>query len=97
MEWFIQSTYTLSLPILLTYIVWLLKEQKKLRNANSEGTKCLLRVKLIEYHERYASLGYIHSYALQNWDEMDNAYKALGGNGMIEGMDKEIRALPIRK
>ena len=69
MEWFLQTTYTLSLPVLLGYIVWLLKEQKKTRDANSEGTKCLLRVKLIEYHDKYIRLGYIPSYVLTNWDE----------------------------
>ncbi len=97
MEWFLQTTYTLSLPVLLGYIVWLLKEQKKTRDANSEGTKCLLRVKLIEYHDKYIRLGYIPSYVLTNWDEMYKAYKGLNGNGMIEGMDKVIRSLPINE
>lgn len=35
------QTYTIALPIILTalmgYIVWLLKEQKKDRDANAEG------------------------------------------------------------
>ena len=39
--------------------------------------------------------GSIPSYALRNWVEMYEAYKRLGGNGMIEGMNKEIHALPI--
>lgn len=89
------TTYTVSLPIVLGYIVWLLKEQKKARSANSEGTKCLLRVKLIEYHDRYVNEGSIPSYALENWVDMYNAYTALGGNGMVKGMDKEIHSLKI--
>ncbi len=80
---------------MLGYIIWLLKEQKKIRNANSEGTKCLLRVKLIEYHDKYMEKKSIPSYALRNWIEMFNAYIKLGGNGMIEVMDKEVRKLPI--
>lgn len=95
MQEFMMTTYTIALPVVLGYIVWLLKEQKKVRSANSEGTKCLLRVKLIEYHDRYMEKGYIPSYALRNWVEMYEAYKRLGGNGMIEGMNKEIHALPI--
>lgn len=91
----LMKTYTISLPILLGYIVWLLQNQKKARDANSEGTKCLLRVKLIEYHDKFMERKSIPSYALANWDEMYNAYKGLGGNGMIEGMDKEIRSLYI--
>lgn len=92
---FLMTTYTIALPIVLGYIVWLLKEQKKVRSANSEGTKCLLRVKLIEYHDKYMGKGSIPSYALRNWVEMFNAYKRLGGNGMIDGMDREVRALKI--
>ncbi len=92
---FLMTTYTIALPIVLGYIVWMLKEQKKVRGANSEGTKCLLRVKLIEYHDKYMEKKAIPSYALRNWVEMFNAYKGLGGNGMIDGMDKEIHRLPI--
>ena len=95
MQEFMMTTYTIALPVVLGYIVWLLKEQKKVRSANSEGTKCLLRVKLIGYHDKYMGKGSIPSYALRNWVEMFNAYKRLGGNGMIDGMDREVRALKI--
>ena len=95
MNEFLMNTYTIALPLVLGYIIWLLKEQRKVRSANSEGTKCLLRVKLIEYHDKYVEKKAIPSYALRNWIEMFNAYKRLGGNGMIDGMDHEVRNLPI--
>ncbi len=95
MNEFLMTTYTIALPIVLGYIVWLLKEGKGIRSANSEGTKCLLREKLIDYHDKYMEKQAIPSYALRNWVEMFNAYKRLGGNGMIDGMDKEIHELPI--
>ena len=54
---FLSQTYTIALPIMLTafmgYIVWLLKRQKNDRDANSRGTMLLLRVQLIEYHDKY--------------------------------------------
>ena len=40
------------MPTLLGYVVWLLKNQKKV-DANSKGTMLLLRVQLIEYHEKW--------------------------------------------
>ena len=46
------QTYLVALPIVLGYIVWLLKQQKKSRDANSKGTMLLLRVQLIEYHAK---------------------------------------------
>ena len=84
------QTYMALLPTLMGYIVWLLKRQKKDRDANSKGTMLLLRVQLIEYHDKYIRLGEIPSYAYSNFCEMYQAYHSLGGNGMITKMYNEI-------
>lgn len=101
MENFLLETYSIALPIVLTtlmgYIVWLLKKQKKDRNANSKGTMLLLRVQLIEYHDKYTILGSIPSYAYENFCEMYEAYHELGGNGMITKMKEEIDELHLKK
>ena len=55
----LMQTYTIVLPVLLGYIVWLLKNQKKDRDANSKGTMLLLRVQMIEYHAKYTKFGNI--------------------------------------
>ena len=91
------QTYTLILPIILGYIVWLLKNQKIDRDANSKGTMLLLRVQLIEYHSKYMQIGDIPSYAYENFCEMYEAYHALGGNGMITKMMREIEELHLKK
>ena len=93
----LMQTYTIVLPALLGYIVWLLKNQKKDRDANSKGTMLLLRTQLIEYHAKYMQLGDIPSYAYQNFCEMYDAYHALGGNGMITKMKHEIEELHLKK
>lgn len=90
------QTYTIALPILLGYIVWLLKQQKKDKDANSKGTMLLLRVQLIEYHDKYIKLGEIPSYAYDNFVEMYNAYHALGGNGMVTKMYNEIQKIHLK-
>ena len=93
----ILQTYTIALPIILGYIVWLLKNQKKSRDANSRGTMLLLRVQLIEYHDKYMAMGHIPSYAYENICEMYQAYHSLGGNGMITHMYEDVKKLEIRK
>ena len=93
----LMTTYTIALPILLGYIVWLLKKQKMDRDANSKGTMLLLRVHLSEYHERYMQLGEIPSYAYQNFIEMYEAYHSLGGNGMVTKMKEEIEELHLKQ
>ncbi|EEG51682.1 hypothetical protein [Enterocloster asparagiformis] len=101
MEKILMETYSIALPIVLTalmgYIVWLLKKQKKDRDANSKGTMLLLRVQLIEYHDKYTILGSIPSYAYENFCEMYEAYHELGGNGMITKMKEEIDELHLKK
>ena len=98
---FLMQTYLVTLPIILTalmgYIVWLLKKQKRDRDANSKGTMLLLRVQLIEYHDKYMRLGEIPSYAYENFNEMYDAYHKLGGNGMVTKMKQEIEELHLKK
>ena len=98
---FLKETYTMALPIILTalmgYIVWLLKRQKNDRDANSRGTMLLLRIQLIEYHDKYIKLDEIPSYAYQNFFEMYEAYRALGGNGMVTKMKNEIEELNLKQ
>lgn len=93
----LMQTYIIALPILLGYIVWLLKRQKRDRDANSKGTMLLLRVQLIEYHSKYTKIGDIPSYAYQNFCEMYAAYHELGGNGMVTKMKQEIDELHIKR
>lgn len=85
-----------ALPIFLGYIVWLLQQQKRDRDANSKGTMLLLRVQLIEYHDKYMREGEIPSYAYDNFSEMYKAYHALGGNGMVTKMYEEIQHLHLK-
>lgn len=99
---FLMKTYTIALPILLGYIVWLLQEQKKKqtidakarderlaeeykkRDANSEGTMLLLRVQLIEYHDKYMALGSIPSYAYENFCECTRHITILVGMAWLQ-------------
>ena len=100
MSEFLTQTYLVALPIVLTsffgYVVWFLKQQKKDRDANSKGTMLLLKVQLIEYHDKYVELGEIPSYVYNNFVEMYEAYHDLGGNGMVTKMYEEIQELHLR-
>ena len=97
MEQLLIQTYIAAVPVILGYIVWILKKQKKDRDANSNGTMMLLRVQLIDYHDRYMAEGTIPSYAYENFCEMYEAYHVLGGNGMITKMFNEINDLHLKQ
>lgn len=90
------KTYAIILPLILGYIIKLLQNQKKTREANSKGTMLLLRVQLIEYHTKYMAIGEIPSYAYQNFVDMYATYHELGGNGMVTKMYEEIHDLHLK-
>lgn len=93
----ILGAYAVILPLFLGYIIKVLKKQKKDREATATGLMLLLRVQLIEYHDKYTNLGEIPSYAYQNFGEMYNSYHQLGGNGMIDKMSDEIDELHLKR
>lgn len=64
--------------------------------AIEDGVVCILRKHLMDEHECWMSKEYITPTALESGIAMYKAYKALGGNGMIDHMDEEIRNLPVR-
>ena len=74
-----------------------IRQEQEERNNKSRGTMLLLRVQLIEYHDKYMNIGNIPSYAYENFTEMYKAYHALGGNGMITKMMHEIEELHLKK
>ncbi len=82
---------------LMGYIVWLLKEQKKDRSAQEKGIMLLLRVQLIEYHDKYMRLGEIPTYAYDNYEDMYKCYHELGGNSMADKMHAEINELRLQQ
>lgn len=68
----------------------------KREKALEEGVVCILRKHLMDEHEIWMQKGFITPKALESGLLMYKAYKSLGGNGMIDHMEEEIQALPIR-
>jgi len=107
----VQETFITIYPYILTlatgYLGYQLqslnKSNKELKRQNKEKMKatddgicCLLRVKMIEYHDRYVKEESISSHGLENFILMYKSYHALGGNGMIDKMHDDIKSLKIK-
>lgn len=106
MHYLYSGVVSFAVAMLAFVLQAVIRENKKLKtereekheqreNALENGVVCLLRVKLIEYHTKYSEQHNISSNGLQNWLLMYDAYKALGGNGMIDHMKEEIEKLHI--
>lgn len=108
MKEYIHEAIVIAMPIIMGYIVWLLKQQRTERleaekktedqaKKNDTGVMLLLRIQLIEYHDKYMKLGTVPSYVYDNFVDMYEAYHALGGNKMIDKMYEEFKELKLNK
>lgn len=70
-------------------------QKTKHEAAIENGMVCILRKHLMDEHEKWMKEEYITPQALENGLAMYGAYKALGGNGMIDHMKDDIQELPI--
>ena len=78
------------------FVVWKLQQQTKQTSANNRGTMILLRDKIFDDHEKYVvERRPMPSYAYQNFLETYDAYRALGGNGVVVKMMNEMEELHI--
>lgn len=73
------------------------KEERKNQHevAIETGIVCILRKHLMDEHAYWMKKKHITPTALESGLAMYNAYKMLGGNGMIDHMEEEIRELPV--
>lgn len=78
------------------YIVYLLKENKKTTGANAKGTMLLLRRQIILAHTKFISKKEpMTAFDFEDLEEIHQAYKDLGGNGLTDKMWSEIEALDL--
>lgn len=91
-----------ALPIILGYVVWLLKEERKERNverqerlATNLGMKEILGYMIDRWHEEFILQGYVTTDQRNTFDDVYKAYAANKGNGAREAKWKEIQAMHI--
>lgn len=100
------TTYSIVLTALCGYVVHELKENRKAikeenerkqaqEQAQCDALRALLRKNLVDLHSKAMDKGSITLGDLESGKGMYKAYKALGGNGVVEHMDKDIDSLPI--
>lgn len=90
--------YVLSpvLVALMGYVVYFLKEQKKSTSAQEKGLMLLLRHEIISAHDKHVVKGDPMSHLdFETLIETNEAYQALGGNGLTERLVEDIKGLDI--
>lgn len=108
MSYLITAVLSLISGVLAFIVKNLISENTKLRKekethdhekseALCNGVLQLLKIQIIEYHDKYMAGDNIPPYVYANFDSMYKAYKALGGNGTITRMKEDIDKLRVGK
>lgn len=79
------------------YLVWLAQKTYTNKSASARALKALLRAEIRERHRHYVERGWITTHELDEFIDMYNAYKELGGNGTVEKMYQTVISLPIKE
>ena len=85
----------IALPILMGYIVWLLKEERAERKANTQGVREILGYMLDRWYEEFMLQGYVTTEQRNMFDDVYKAYAANKGNGARKTKWEEVSHMHI--
>lgn len=85
----------IALPILLTYIVYILKDEREERKANTQGMKEILGYMIDRWHEEFILQGYVTTDQRNQFEDVYNAYAKNKGNGARKKKWEEVQALHV--
>lgn len=85
----------IALPILLGYLIWFLKEERKDRKANSMGMKEILGYMIDRFYEEFILQGYVTTDQRNTFDGIYQAYAANKGNGARKAKYEEVQKMHI--
>lgn len=85
----------IALPVLLGYIVYILKDEREERKANTQGMKEILGYMIDRWHEEFVLQGYVTTDQRNQFEGVYKAYAKNKGNGAREKKWEEVKALHI--
>lgn len=96
MDNFFITTYSIVLPIVLSFLIWYLKRNINSKKTLEKGVMLLLETDMIMLFIRYTSDGTIPMYVYQHFIHLYDAYIKLGGDGISKVIKIEMDNLPIQ-
>lgn len=92
---FVKHLVEIALPILLGYVVWLLKEERRERKANTLGMKEILGYMIDRWYEEFMLQGYVTTDQRNTFESVYLAYAANKGNGARRAKWEEVSRMHI--
>ena len=90
----ITAVISTSVSATITALIGNFKASHKKTKAIQDGLQALLRAEIIRQHEKYIERGNCPLYAKDALRREYDAYHALGGNGVITDLYRDIISLP---
>lgn len=94
---FLFGIVTASLSAAYGWLAKKLKDDRKRQQAIEDGVRDMLRLTILDNYERCKAAGTISVSRKDAIDSAYGSYHALGGNGTITQIHKEIMEMPIIK
>lgn len=91
----IMHAIDIALPILLGYVVWLLKAERTERKANTEGMREILGYMIDRWYEEFMLQGYVTTDQRNTFDNVFAAYAANKGNGARKTKWEEVQHMHV--
>lgn len=91
----IMHVLDIALPIILGYLVWVLKEERKERKATNLGMKEILGYMIDRWYEEFILAGYVTTDQFNTFNDVYIAYAANKGNGARKAKWQEVQKMHI--
>ena len=95
-ETVINTIISYIIPLILGYLICLMKSYRERDKMQQEALKCLLRSNITSKYFVYTELGCIPEYEKENVNYLAECYFSMGGNSYVKTIIKEINMLPIK-
>lgn len=96
-ETIINTIISYIIPLILGYLICLMKSYRERDKMQQEALKCLLRSNITSKYYVYTELKEIPLYEKENINYMYEQYKKMKGNSYVGGLVEEINRLQIKK
>ena len=84
-------------PLIGGYIAYILRKQSKEKTAMGQAVLSLLQAQMLDYFSKCKQRGYVTKHGFETFDKMYSAYKSLGGNGLIDKVYEELKAMSLER
>ena len=96
-ETVINTIISYIIPLILGYLICLMKSYRERDKMQEEALKCLLRSNITSKYYVYNELKEIPLYEKENINYMYEQYVKMKGNSYVGGLVEEINRLQIKK